>query len=57
MGAIKLFQRGGGDIGAIVARRLDAGLWDRCFRFSSADPHIVEHHAVPLDVRTFDGDA
>ncbi|MBF4807952.1 MAG: aspartate kinase [Lancefieldella rimae] len=46
-GAIKLFQRGGGDItGAIVARCLDAGLyenWTDVSGFLSADPHIVEH--------------
>lgn len=46
-GAIKLFQRGGGDItGAVVARCLDAGLyenWTDVSGFLSADPHVVEH--------------
>ena len=46
-GAIKLFQRGGGDItGAIVARCLDADLyenWTDVSGFLSADPRIVEN--------------
>ena len=46
-GAIKLFQRGGGDItGAILARCLDAGLyenWTDVSGFLAADPHIVEN--------------
>ena len=46
-GAIKLFQRGGGDItGAIVARCLDADLyenWTDVSGFLSADPRIVQN--------------
>ena len=46
-GAIKLFQRVGGDItGAILARCLDAGLyenWTDVSGFLAADPHIVEN--------------
>lgn len=46
-GAIKLFQRGGGDItGAILARCLDAGLyenWTDVSGFLAADPRIVEN--------------
>mgnify|MGYP000748660708 FL=1 len=46
-GAIKLFQRGGGDItGAIVARCLNADLyenWTDVSGFLSADPRIVEN--------------
>jgi aspartate kinase len=45
-GAIKLFKRGGGDIsGAILARCLDAGLyenWTDVSGFLAADPRIVE---------------
>ena len=56
-GQIKLFQRGGGDItGAILARCIDAGLyenWTDVSGFLSADPRIVEH---PRSIRriTFD---
>ncbi|HQE70457.1 MAG TPA: aspartate kinase, partial [Atopobiaceae bacterium] len=56
-GSIKLFQRGGGDItGAILARCLDAGLyenWTDVSGFLSADPHIIEN---PRSIRriTFD---
>ncbi|MGI6229329.1 MAG: aspartate kinase [Tractidigestivibacter sp.] len=56
-GAIKLFQRGGGDItGAIVARCLDANVyenWTDVSGFLSADPRIVEN---PRSIRriTFD---
>jgi len=56
-GAIKLFQRGGGDItGAILARCLDAGLyenWTDVSGFLSADPHIIDK---PRSIRriTFD---
>ena len=46
-GAIKLFQRGGGDItGAILARCLDAGLyenWTDVSGFLAADPRIVDN--------------
>ena len=45
-GTIKLFQRGGGDItGAILARYLDAGVyenWTDVSGFLAADPRIVE---------------
>ncbi len=56
-GQIKLFQRGGGDItGAILARCIDAGLyenWTDVSGFLSADPRIVEN---PRSIRriTFD---
>ena len=56
-GQIKLFSRGGGDItGAILARCLDAGLyenWTDVSGFLSADPRIVEN---PRSIRriTFD---
>ena len=56
-GAIKLFQRGGGDItGAIAARCLDADVyenWTDVSGFLSADPRIVEN---PRSIRriTFD---
>ena len=56
-GQIKLFQRGGGDItGAILARCIDAGLyenWTDVSGFLSADPRIVDH---PRSIRriTFD---
>lgn len=56
-GSIKLFQRGGGDItGAILARCLDAGLyenWTDVSGFLSADPRIIEN---PRSIRriTFD---
>ncbi len=56
-GSIKLFQRGGGDItGAIIARCLDAGLyenWTDVSGFLSADPRIIEN---PRSIRriTFD---
>ena len=46
-GRIKLFKRGGGDItGAIVARCIDAGLyenWTDVSGFLAADPRIVEN--------------
>ena len=56
-GAIKLFQRGGGDItGAIAARCLDADVyenWTDVSGFLSADPRIVKN---PRSIRriTFD---
>ena len=56
-GQIKLFSRGGGDItGAILARCLDAGLyenWTDVSGFLSADPRIVDN---PRSIRriTFD---
>ncbi len=46
-GQIKLFKRGGGDItGAILARCIDAGLyenWTDVSGFLAADPRIVDH--------------
>ena len=56
-GSIKLFQRGGGDItGAILARCLDAGLyenWTDVSGFLSADPRIVDNprtiHRITFD--------
>lgn len=56
-GTIKLFQRGGGDItGAIVARCLDAGVyenWTDVSGFLSADPRIVDSprtiHRITFD--------
>ena len=55
-GAIKLFQRGGGDItGAIVARCLDAGLYENWTDVSGilmADPGIVRN-PVTVPVMTY----
>ena len=56
-GSIKLFQRGGGDItGAILARCLDAGLyenWTDVSGFLSADPRIIDNprsiHRITFD--------
>ena len=56
-GTIKLFERGGGDItGAIVARCLDAGVyenWTDVSGFLSADPRIVDEprtiHRITFD--------
>ena len=56
-GQIKLFQRGGGDIsGAIVARCLDAGVyenWTDVSGFLAADPRIVDDprtiHRITFD--------
>ena len=56
-GTIKLFKRGGGDItGAIVARCLDAGVyenWTDVSGFLSADPRIVDNprtiHRITFD--------
>lgn len=46
-GQVKLFKRGGGDItGAILARCIDAGLyenWTDVSGFLAADPRIVDH--------------
>jgi aspartate kinase len=56
-GTIKLFSRGGGDItGAIVARCLDAGVyenWTDVSGFLSADPRVVDNprtiHRITYD--------
>ena len=56
-GTVKLFERGGGDItGAILARCLDAGLyenWTDVSGFMAADPRIVDEprsiHRVTFD--------
>ncbi len=56
-GTVKLFERGGGDItGAILARCLDAGLyenWTDVSGFMAADPRIVDEprsiHRITFD--------